>query len=74
MLEQAVAQVVDHPLPGVDLHLRAVGRDELVDELQHHAGDDELTRRHERISQGGDVPRVSRGDASGSDLPTSSSR
>ena len=33
--EQLAAQVVDHPLAGVDLHLRAVGRDELVDDLQH---------------------------------------
>ena len=41
MLEQPVAQVVDHPLPGVDLHLRAVRRDELVEHLQHDAGDDE---------------------------------
>ena len=30
MREQPAAQVVDHPLAGVDLHLRAVGRHELV--------------------------------------------
>ena len=47
MLEQPVAQVVDHPLSGVHLHLRAVRRDELVDDLQRDAcdHDDDEQRR-----------------------------
>ena len=48
VLEQPVAQVVDHPLAGIDLHLRAVGRHELVDDLQHHAGDDDDDQQRER--------------------------
>ena len=39
MLKQPGPQVVDHPLAGVDLHLRAVGRHQLVHHLQHHARD-----------------------------------
>ena len=39
VLEQPPAQVVHHPLAGIDLHLRGVGRDELIDDLQHHARD-----------------------------------
>ncbi len=41
MLEEPVPQVVDHPLARVDLHLRAVGRHELIHDLQHDAGDDD---------------------------------
>ena len=41
VLEQPVAQVVHHPLAGIDLHLRAVRGHELVDDLQHDAGDDD---------------------------------
>ena len=50
MLEQAPPQVVDHPLPGIDLHLRAVGRHELIRRLQHHAGDDDGDEQHEAVA------------------------
>ena len=39
VLEEAAAQVVDHALAGIDLHLRGVGGHELVDDLQQHPGD-----------------------------------
>ena len=39
VLEQAAPQVVDHPLTGIHLHLRAVHRNELVGDLQQHTGD-----------------------------------
>ena len=45
MLEQPETQVVHHPLTGIDLHLRAIGGHELVEELQQDAGDDD---RHEQ--------------------------
>ena len=39
VLEQAGSQGVDHPLTGVDLHLRAVRRHQLFHHLQDHARD-----------------------------------
>ena len=48
MLEQAAAQVVHHPLAGIDLHLRGVGGDELVHDLQDDAADDDDDQHHER--------------------------
>ena len=47
--EQLAAQVVDHPLAGIDLHLRAVGRHQLVDHLQHDAGDDDEDQQPETV-------------------------
>ncbi len=52
VLEQTRAQVVDHALPGVDLHLRAVRRHELVDDLQDHAGDHDRHQQRERVTAG----------------------
>ena len=49
VFEQPRAKVVDHPLPGVDLHLRPVGRHELVDHLQHDAGDHDRDEERELV-------------------------
>ena len=48
MLEQFGPQVVDHPLSGIHLYLGAVGRHELIHDLEQHAGgdDDDEHRDH----------------------------
>ena len=48
MGEQPVAQVVDHPLAGVDLDLRAVRRHELIHHCEHDAGDDDDNEQRDR--------------------------
>ncbi len=51
VLEQTAAQVVHHALTGIDLYLRAVRRHELIDDLQHHARDDDADEEHERMAE-----------------------
>ena len=62
--EQLAAQVVDHPLAGVDLHLGAVGRDELVHDLKQHAGDDDEHQQREPMAlrRGGNPRRQPGGE------------
>jgi hypothetical protein len=50
MVEQAAAEVVHHPLAGVDLDLRAVRRHELVRDLQQHAQDYEHDQQDEAVA------------------------
>jgi hypothetical protein len=56
MVEELVAQVVDHPLAGVHLHLRAVRGHQLIHDLQHDAGDDDgnQQRRLAAVRHAGD--------------------
>jgi hypothetical protein len=49
VLEQAVPEVVHHPLTGIDLHLGPVRGDELVDDLQDHAGGDDADQQRQPI-------------------------
>ena len=49
MLEQTVPEVVHHPLAGIDLHLRPVRGDQLIDDLQDHAGDDDADEQRQPI-------------------------
>ena len=49
MLKEAVAQAVDHPLTGIDLHLRAVDGHGLARQLKHDAGEHECHEQHERV-------------------------
>ncbi len=49
MLKQAVAEAVNHPLAGIDLHLRAVDGHGLARQLKHDAGDHERHEQRERI-------------------------
>ena len=52
VLKQLAAQVVHHALTGIDLHLRAVGGDQLVHDLQHDAGDDDRGEQDETMVLG----------------------
>ena len=60
MLEEPVAQVVHHPLPGVDLHLRSVRGNDLIHDLEQHAGDDDRHQKNDLAVRSG--PRRPGGD------------
>ena len=50
VLEQPVADRVDHSLPGVDLQLRAVGRDDMLGDLHQDAGHHHRDEQHEPVA------------------------
>jgi hypothetical protein len=50
MFEQAIPEVVDHALPGVGLEPDADRGRHLVNQLQHHAREDEDTSSRQRAA------------------------
>ena len=50
VLEEPVADRVDHPLAGIDLQLRAVGRHHLLGDLHQDAGHHDGHEQHEPVA------------------------